>query len=138
MFQFNGWAILRVDDSDDPDSSELTRREDEAQARHEAAVHSFSDGVSVLEVRTAGNDLRCLITHGLSNHRTSSVLDLYQWVADQFPCAYGLLYVWDDEDDSPTRGDNTNCFRVWKLACGVLTEEADALLSPCMPVIERP
>ncbi len=137
MFEFHGWLSLRVDEQDDPDLAILEERLDRAERALLNEVEKVDDDFSVFELRRAGNALRYLAVHGVTNHRYSQVIDLFRWAADNLPETYGLLYVWDDEDDREG-GDHTNAFRVWRVAQGALTEHADPFLSPCVPVIEKP
>lgn len=137
MFEFHGWLSLRVDEQDDPDLAILEERLDRAERALLNEVEKVDDDFSVFELRRAGNALRYLSVHGLTNHRYSQVIDLFRWVAASLPESYGLLYVWDNEDDREN-GSYSNAFRVWRVAQGALTEHADAFLSPRVPTIEKP
>jgi hypothetical protein len=137
MFEFHGWATIRVDDGDDPDLGVVRAREDTALARLQEAVTAADDEFSHFDLRRTGNGLIVLLAHGLRNHRFEPVLDLFRWVATELPFAYGLLYVWDDEDCREGR-DQTNEFRVWRVARGDIQEFHDPFLSPCIPTIEPP
>jgi hypothetical protein len=143
MFEFHGWLSLCVDDRDDPDTAVLEARLDAAETDLRREIEAVDDGLSVFEVRRAGNGLRFLAVHGLRNHRYAPLFELFRWAARNLPDSYGLLYVRDDEDDrAPGAEDNgadtTNAFRVWRVAQGRFDEHPDPLLSPCVPTIEKP
>jgi hypothetical protein len=137
VFEFHGWATIRVDDRDDPDLDVLRRREEEAIGRLRTAVKAADDEFSLLDLRRTGNGLIVLLAHGLRNHRYGPVVDLFRWVAAELPFSYGLLYVHGDED---MRGGSEpgNAFRVWRLARGRFDELADPFLSPYIPTVEPP
>ena len=69
---------------------------------------------------------------GCRNRRHPSVLDLYQWLANESATNYGLLYV----NDAESAHDNE--FRIYRLCRGQVTEHADKLLSPIIPTVEDP
>lgn len=138
MFEFHGWLSLHPDDQDDADLVVLEDRLNSAESALRREIEKVDDGLSVFEVRRAGNGLRYLAAHGLRNHRYVPVVDLFRWVADNLPDSYGLLYLRDDEDDRGGEADNTNAFRVWRVARGRFDEHADPFLSPCVPTIEKP
>jgi len=133
VFEFHGWATIRIDDRDDPDMDVIRSREDAAMARLRAAIREADDEFSLFDLRLTGNGLIVLLAHGLRNHRYSAVIDLFRWVAAELPDSYGLLYVRDDEADG-----QDNEFRAWRLARGRVEEGADPFLSPCIPTLEFP
>jgi Immunity protein 7 len=137
MFEFHGWATLRVDTSDDPDVPVQTAREDAAMERVRALIRAADDDFSFFDLRRTGNGLIVLNAHGLRNHRYERAIDLFRGMASMLPDSYGLLYVHDDEDSS-RGGDFTNAFRVWRMARGELIEVADSFLSPYVPTVELP
>lgn len=137
MFEFHGWATVRVDDHDDPDSGVIRGREEEAIVRLRAAIHKASDEFSFFELRRTSNEIIVLMAHGLRNHRYEPVIDLFKWLAAELPYSYGLLYVHDDEDHA--RGDDhANEFRAWRIARGQCEELNDPFLSPYIPTVEPP
>ena len=138
MFEFHGWVVIEVDDLDDAGSAIVEARKDQAEAALHSALADATDHFCVFEIQHTCNALRYLNVHGLRNHRYQSVIDLFEWIADHLPACYGLLYVRDDEDMTRTGEDFSNCFRVWRLARGQLTEHPDSFLSPCIPMIELP
>ncbi|MGE0608625.1 MAG: Imm7 family immunity protein [Pirellulales bacterium] len=138
MFEFHGWATIEVDDTDDPDLSVIRARKEKAVEQLQIALTVADDDFSWFELRTAGNGLTVLSAQGLRNHRYEPVIDLFRWVARNLPFAYGLLYVRDDEDRGDRGSDNSNCFRVWRIARGMFEEMTDPFLSPCIPTVEPP
>jgi hypothetical protein len=138
MFEFHGWLTLCPDDRDDADPAVLEARRDAAEAALRREIEKAADGLSVFELSRAGNGLRYLAVHGLRNHRTEPVIELFAWAAANLPFSYGLLYLRDDEDHRGAEGDFTNAFRIWRVARGCFDEHPDALLSPCVPTIEEP
>jgi hypothetical protein len=138
LFEFHGWATIRVDDLDDADLDVIRNREDQAIAEIRAAILHATDDFSLFEVCRTSNALIVLSAHGLRNHRYEPVITLFQWVAENLPFAYGLLYVHDDEDFGRDGTDHSNGFRVWRLARGQFSEFADSFLSPYIPTVEPP
>lgn len=131
MFEFHGWATIRVDDADDPDMEILRRREESAMTRLRKVIREADDEFSHFDLRRTSNELVVLLTHGLRNHRYGPVIDLFKWVAAELPNSYGLLYVHDDEAVG-----QENHFRAWRLARGQFDELADPFLSPYIPMVE--
>jgi hypothetical protein len=143
MFEFHGWAVITVDDLDDEGHDTLrlatiAAKMADAEAALQVALANATDTFCVFEIQHTCNALRYLTTHGVRNHRYQPVIDLFQWIADHLPACYGLLYIHDVEDMTRTGDDFSNCFRVWRLARGQLTEQPDPFLSPCIPTIEVP
>ena len=138
MFEFHGWLSLHSDDRDDPTPAVLEERLDAAESALLDEIEKADDDFSVFEIRRAGNGLRYLSVHGLSNHRHEPVIDLFRWAAGNLTESYGLLYVWDDEDRRGGGAVHSNAFRVWRVAQGKCGEYADPFLSPCIPTIEKP
>lgn len=64
--------------------------------------------------------------------RAEEIINLYQFIADQAPGSYGLLYTRDDEDIE----GYDNEFRVFVLARGIIQQKEDVLLSPFVPIVE--
>jgi hypothetical protein len=132
VFEFHGWATIRVPD---PDFDSTRRHDLEAVAvsRLQEAIKRADDEFSMFGVRQTGNELIVLYAHGLRNHRYRPVIELFRWVATELPDSYGLLYVHDDEADG-----QDNEFRVWRLARGIFEELPDPFLSPYFPTVESP
>jgi hypothetical protein len=115
MFEFHGWLTIQVDDRDDPETTVLEARLDAAESVLLTEIEKVRDGLSVFELRHAGNGLSYLAVHGLRNHRYVPVIDLFRWVAEKLPESYGLLYLRDDEDRRDNGADHSNAFRVWRV-----------------------
>lgn len=133
MFEFHGWAVLRASTSDDDEQPDLDllkqfRAEVARLASASDARPPCSDFVHTSDV--VWNGMTSFTVSGLLNHRREYVLQLFRWLAERGPGSYGLLYIWDDESEHP------DVFRVWRLARGTLTEEADPFLSPPIPTLE--
>lgn len=137
MFEFHGWSTIRVYASDSESLEIIHAREEHAISRVRARIRETQDEFSQFGLQRTSNALIVLQTHGLRNHRYEPVLELFQWVATEFPLSYGLLYVHDDED--VRRGfDYSNEFRVWRMARGELIEFDDPFLSSYIPTVEPP
>ena len=135
MFEFHGWAVIRLEEKDHETMKEFRQiggREDAAIKRVRAAVNEVHDEFSLFDVRRTGNGQIVLMAHGLRNHRYEPVVDLFRWLAGELPDSYGLLYVHDGE-----REGQDNEFRVWRLALGNFTERDDPFLSPYIPTVEK-
>lgn len=70
---------------------------------------------------------------GFSNHRDKEILWFFAEVGRRAPGSYGLLHVRDDE-----HAGRDNEVLVLRLVRGEVTEHAEPLLSPCIPVLEDP
>jgi hypothetical protein len=134
VFEFHGWATIRVPEIEESDVKPIGRGpEVEAIKRVRAAINDVHDEFSLFDVKQTGNGQTVLIAHGLRNHKFAPVIELFRWVATELPASYGLLYVHDDE---ATGQDNE--FRVWRLALGKFEKVDDPFLSPYIPTVERP
>jgi hypothetical protein len=129
MFQFHGWAVVRHH-THDTNSVE----QDQCWLLLENYIRLLSTQL-IQTQRQNGCD--SVLIAGQHNHRNEYVIDLFKWIAENAPGSYGILYIRDDEDSK--RGyDFTNEFRVWKLCRGILIEQEDPFLSPCIPTVEDP
>ena len=128
MFEFHGWAVLRWPEISTDNGAQL--------AAIRQAIDAARTDFSTAEVVTPGNDLTVVSVHGLRNHRMTGIERLFAIIAKESPESYGLLYVRDDED--ARGGDFENCYRVWRIARGDISEMNDPFLSPCVPTIEMP
>lgn len=132
MFEYHGWATLRTDIVDQHGGEdEAALREMLGKLREHIATSPLKASIHIQE----RNNLCALAIFGFNNHRQQPVIDVFQWLADNARCSYGLLYIHDDEDFKRD-GDHTNHFRVWKLALGKLEELSDPFLSPYFPTVE--
>lgn len=135
MFEFHGWAVIRIPESKDSGGIRPIGHGPEVDVikRVRAAINEVHDEFSLFEVKRTGNGQTVLIAHGLRNHEFAPAIELFRWVATELPDSYGLLYIHDDE----AAGKN-NEFRVWRLALGKFEELADPFLSPYIPTVELP
>lgn len=131
MYTFHGWAEIHVSDVEDLPAGMLEKQLDAAVLSVRNAIASFTDGVSIFELRRSSNNLWVVSVHGLRNRAHGGAIDLFRWLADNLPESYGLLYVRDDDDT-----ERPNAFTVYRLARGKLDQLVDGLLSPCVPTIE--
>jgi Immunity protein 7 len=83
------------------------------------------------------NGCDSIVISGQHNRYRNYVLNLFEWIAENSLGSYGILYLRDDEN-SRRDFDYSNEFRVWTLRKGILTENSDPFLSPCIPTIEDP
>jgi Immunity protein 7 len=128
MVEYHGWITLR-DSTVETDESRLAR----IAAFVQKEIEPKNTQHRLLGMKVVNGNY-FLYFAGCANHRSLEVdetFDLIRHIANKAPGSYGLLYIWDDED-----AKNENAFRVWKLAKGILSEEADPFLSPCLPTIE--
>ncbi|MBP8002467.1 MAG: hypothetical protein KA314_23600 [Chloroflexi bacterium] len=137
MYEFHAWATIRVEDNDE-DLDVLTAREEKAIEQLKEVIEAADDKFSLFELTRTGNGMIVFLAHGLCNHRYEPVLDVFRWITKSLPDSYGLLYIHDDEDHREGEPESDNCFRVWKMALGKLTEESDPYLSPYIPTVEKP
>ena len=128
MFEFHGWAVVQYHTY--ANDSTLQNRCWQQLIDHIATIPK-----DLIQLQRY-NGCDSLVVVGQHNHRSEYVIDLFHWVAANTPGSYGLLYVRDDED--PRESDYRNCFRVWRLCRGQLTECDDPFLSPAIPTIEDP
>ncbi len=130
MYEFHGWANILADDSDDADIQIYDERLDKILSGFKDELAKIQDKSSIFEVRHASNRLIVFITHGLRNHGNLEARELFEWLAENAPDSYGLLYCWNS--------DHWNEFDVYKLAQGKLSDAKDIFLSPCFPTLEKP
>jgi len=129
MFEFHGWAVIKV--SAQADAAAQAMRKEQALAFVRAAVTKAQDEISLLDVAQGGNGLTVLRLHGLRNHRRDGALNLLRRIATELPESYGVLYI-----HAPEAPAHDNCFRVFRMARGRVEEFEDVILSPRIPTIE--
>ena len=127
MFEFHGWASVNYHTHDTNFGKQ--------DACWDSLVSYVAEMPKDFVHLQRYNGCDSLLIAGQHNHRREYVVDLFRWIADNAVGSYGLLYIRDDEDHE--RGtDYQNCFRVWRLCCGTLTEMDDLFLSPVTPAVE--
>lgn len=65
------------------------------------------------------------------NPQTQEVFELYKKIGKMAEGSYGLIYLYDDEDEG-----KENEFQVFSLSKGIVKEFRDSYLSPIIPIIE--
>jgi len=129
MYEFHGWATIH----------ETTVEADAGNL--EFIIKNIQNFISELNWSSGllklypANGIYHLSVGGFLNRKTSEaeeIIKLYQFIADQAPGSYGLLYTRDDEDID----GYDNEFRVFVLARGSIQQKEDAFLSPFVPVVE--
>ena len=126
MFEFHGWATLSEGVCEEDDDGALLDRIVETVQSKIAEWGSLDREVGLRWL----NGAPMVWLAGQHNHANGDVVNFFRLLASLAPGAYGLLYVWDDEGETP------NAFRVWVLRRGRLEQREDVLLSPCAPTIE--
>lgn len=99
-------------------------------------IEGYAWNRGILDIQVVNASYHVIVS-GYTNHRAQDaeeIFELYQYVAELSPKAYGLLYIWDDEDPNGL----TNEFQVFVLLRGGLHERRDPFLSPCIPVLDDP
>ncbi|SFT13442.1 Imm7 family immunity protein [Paenibacillus sp. BC26] len=127
MYEHHGWIVLRYHTQD---TNEFLQGE--SYSKFKKYLEEVDVGKLSNVKRQNGQDSWTI--SGLDKHYSDHVLDIFNWVAENLPGSYGLLYVHDDEDFEFE--DKSNAFVVWKLARGKLTQEKDHFLSPYIPIVE--
>lgn len=132
FYQYHGWIALRVTPTcEEYEDSEETR------IIHQVREYIKSlDYLYVLDMKAINGNYHVWMT-GNPNHKPQKKdlpEEIFREIGRLAPGSYGLLYVWDDEDNDGFR----NAFRVYVLARGEVQERLDPFLSPCIPVFEDP
>lgn len=131
MYEYHGWATLR----------ETYLNEDHFDEKMEEMVGRIKEKMIEIGADNGLSDLRAvngeyqLHLSGLLNHksrRTEEIIQLYEFMAKTATGSYGLLYVFDDEDEN---GED-NEFQVYVMARGRIEKKKDPFLSPFAPVVE--
>ncbi|MCF2526273.1 Imm7 family immunity protein [Yinghuangia soli] len=128
MFEYHGWVhVLESAGAEDEDDGRLQGIAAELRDR----IREI-DSPYLLDLRWMNGEL---FVHfgGMPNHRHAGVIAFFGEVGRRAPGSYGLLHVHDDE----WRG-HENEFRVFRMVRGSVAECPDALLSPCIPLLEDP
>ncbi|MEQ8573743.1 MAG: Imm7 family immunity protein [Fulvivirga sp.] len=82
-------------------------------------------------VMNGSNGVITIHISGHTNHFSHGPQDMLEWVRDNAPGSFGLIYTMDDEHPS-----QDNEFRVFRLAKNKIDEFKDELLSPYVGTIE--
>lgn len=129
MYEFHGWATIHETTAEaDAGSLELIIK------NIQSFISELNWSSGLLKLYPANGNYY-LSVGGFLNRKTSEageVIKLYQFIADQAPGSYGLLYTRDDEDIE----GYDNRFKVFVLARGNIQLKEDMFLSPFVPVVE--
>lgn len=129
MYEFHGWATIHETTAEaNAGSLELIIK------NIQSFISELDWSSGLLELYPANGNCY-LSVGGFLNRKTSEaeeIIKLYQFIADQAPGSYGLLYTRDDEDIE----GYDNQFRVFVLARGNIQLKEDVFLSPFVPVVE--
>lgn len=79
-----------------------------------------------------GNGQTTINFSGLRNHYYSEPIEILEWIKENAPYSYGLLFIHDDEDS-----ENEDNFVVYRLARQEIKIIKDNILSPYIETIER-
>ncbi len=94
MFEYHCWAVL----PDFGDREAERRLDEELRTRIEALDEGSRESFHVTNLNTL------LVTaSGLRNHGQPWVLGVFEWIAEQWPGSYGLMYVAPDYPDPDGR-----------------------------------
>lgn len=128
MIELHGWLTIRETFGDE---DLLSRKEtDEINARVDTILEN-ADGHIVQKFCNGERYLNVLFS---SNHRTSetdNIIGVFKRVSEAADGSYGIIYLWDDEDE-----DHYNEFRVFVFRKGKCECETDKFFSPVIPKIE--
>lgn len=130
MFEYHGWITVRESagaDDDDREADRLREIVEGVQSRIREINSPY-----LLDLRWMNGE-PLLHLGGFSNHRDKEILGFFAEVGRRAPGSYGLLHVRDDE-----HAGHDNEVLVLRLVRGEVTEHAEPLLSPCIPVLEDP
>ncbi|WP_436776832.1 Imm7 family immunity protein [Yinghuangia sp. YIM S09857] len=130
MFEYHGW--INVQES--PGIEDADHDGDRLRAVAEGLRERIReiDSPYLLDLRWMNGELFVHLG-GCPNHRDEEIVAFFGDVGARAPGSYGLLHVRDDEDPG-----HENEFRVLRMARGQVAEYPDALLSPCVPMLEDP
>jgi hypothetical protein len=122
VLEYHGWAVVRDEGGDMV-----------ARAEVEPLVRVIDIGANIVCMKVINAQLHVLVS-GSSNHRGAEfndVVECFRRIGVTATGSYGLLHVWDDEDDA-----HENEFRIYVLRRGQVVVESDSSLSPCVPQID--
>ncbi|GHU60481.1 hypothetical protein AGMMS49975_29510 [Clostridia bacterium] len=132
MYEYHGWATLRETYLNEDNFDEKI---DEIVSVIKSRIDEIGIDNGLLDLRTV-NGAYQLHLSGLLNHkgkRVYEIFDLYDLIAKTAVGSYGILYVFDDEDDN----GHENEFQCYVLAKGKFTKRIDSFLSPYTPTVEE-
>lgn len=136
-----GWAIIQSTQAGyqkiDPSSLDADKLDDTLDAEDKHLYIEMQNWLSSQDTikwqftEQLNNHRGVLQFHASSNHRSSLVWSLLDFIRTQSLGSYGAIYVHDDEDSGKRSSDDfTKSFRLWRILDGQLTEHNDPLFSP--------
>ncbi|MCR5886526.1 immunity 7 family protein [Hymenobacter sp. J193] len=130
MIEIHGWITLRYSDY----HSEIDLQNAAVERFRQYMQQEYSWVLLQNYGRiTTWNGLESFSIHVLHNHKQEFyALKIFNWVAQELPGSYGLLYFHDEEDEN-----RFNEFQVYVLKRGKLVEAQDQLLSPYWEAVEK-
>jgi hypothetical protein len=134
MYEFNGWAVLKVSAAEKPDGAIGRARIAEWTSRL-SKYRWTGPHIDIIDL----DEQVCLRAAGMLNRNRGESDDLHELFADiarELPGSYGLLYEsYDEADLSEPPGEFA--FRVLVLQKGMVSVRLDPFLSPTMPLLEN-
>ncbi|HEY0869591.1 MAG TPA: Imm7 family immunity protein [Acidothermaceae bacterium] len=127
MFEWHGWASVFGSPTAD-DGPEADQRDRLAKQQVNDLIDTRENvNNEVTDARIANGALHVWLA-GSHNRRDSSPLDLFKEIARLAPGSYGVMYTVDFDTDSG--------WQRWVMRRGSVYAEADASLSPTIPMTE--
>jgi hypothetical protein len=77
--------------------------------------------------------METFLASALHNHNNSYIQEIFEWVGQNAPGSYGLLYYQNEENNEMTEG-----FKVYVMKRGRISTKMDKELSPKVPTLEDP
>jgi immunity protein 7 of polymorphic toxin system len=136
MLEVHGWATIWFTPENRDRENEQALQET-AVERVETYVRELGWGHNPWVGFRRVNGQAHVRADGITTHSANvrePLLDVFRYIAQVAPGSYGLVYLRDDEEDPGHEQE----FRVYVLARGELTEQADPFLTPFQPVVEDP
>jgi hypothetical protein len=138
LYECHGWIVLQETTRFDDESGVFEQQERFAPVVEEirGLIRELNWGVGVLTLDSVF-DMRVVHVTIRRNRRTPQTDDLERLLAlinRRAPGSYGVLYVFDDENEVEWPG--CNAFEVWVIARGKCERRGDPFLSPRAPVIQ--
>lgn len=128
MLELHGWVTIRetykVSDNEEENIDiiiQKLKREVEKLSWFKPQINALN-GSWFLEFTLFSNR---------KNPQTQEVFKLYKRIGELAEGSYGLIYLYDDEDER-----KGNEFQVFSLSRGTVKEFSDSYLSPVIPTVE--
>ena len=126
MYEFHGWISIEYHTHDtDLDLQEKCVNECFDFIKNESGLEETNYKLVV------HNGIESLLVSGQHNHTQDYVLDTFKWIAEHAEGSFGILTVFDDEEEI----GNQN-FKHYVVRRGKISEVKDTFFSPRQPTIE--